>query len=80
VKARRHRCSVRGLLRHGERGKEAGRGAVKLGGLLAFYRGPREHRGGVAGEFNAGVNGFNAIEDGGGFKMRFKGGKMKARW
>jgi hypothetical protein len=32
VKAQRHRCSVRGLLRRGERGKEAGRGAVKLGG------------------------------------------------
>jgi hypothetical protein len=32
VKARRHRCSVRGLLRRGERLKEAGRGAVKLGG------------------------------------------------
>jgi hypothetical protein len=32
VKARRRRCSVRGLLRRGERGKEAGRGAVKLGG------------------------------------------------
>jgi hypothetical protein len=32
VKARQHRCSVRGLLRRGERGKEAGRGAVKLGG------------------------------------------------
>jgi hypothetical protein len=32
VKARRRRCSVRGLLRHGERGKEVGRGAVKLGG------------------------------------------------
>jgi hypothetical protein len=31
VKAQRHRCSVRGLLRRGERGKEAGRGAVKLG-------------------------------------------------
>jgi hypothetical protein len=31
VKARRHRCSVRGLLRCGERAKEAGRGAVKLG-------------------------------------------------
>jgi hypothetical protein len=30
----------------------------------------------VAREFNAGVNGFNAIEDGGGFK----GGEMKARW
>jgi hypothetical protein len=32
VKVRRHRCSVRGLLRRGERGKGAGRGAVKLGG------------------------------------------------
>jgi hypothetical protein len=32
VKARRRRCLVRGLLRRGERGKEAGRGAVKLGG------------------------------------------------
>jgi hypothetical protein len=31
VKARRRRCSVRGLLKRGERGKEAGRGAVKLG-------------------------------------------------
>jgi hypothetical protein len=31
VKAWRRRCSVRGLLRHGERGKEAGRGVVKLG-------------------------------------------------
>jgi hypothetical protein len=49
-------------------------------GVLAFYRGPGEHRGGVAGEFNAGVNGFNAIEDGGGFKRGFKGGEMNARW
>jgi hypothetical protein len=48
-------------------------------GVLAFYRGPGEHRGGVVGEFNADVNGFNAIEDGGGFKKGFKGGKMKAR-
>jgi hypothetical protein len=48
--------------------------------VLAFYRGPREHQGGVAGEFNAGVNGFNTIEDGGGFMRGFKGGKMKARW
>jgi hypothetical protein len=36
--------------------------------------------GGVAGEFNAGINGFNAIKVGGGFKRGFKGGKMKARW
>jgi hypothetical protein len=49
-------------------------------GVLAIYRGPGKHRGGVAGEFNAGVNGFNAIEDGGGVKRGFKGGEMKARW
>jgi hypothetical protein len=49
-------------------------------GVLAFYRGPLERRGGVVGEFNIGVNGFNAIEDGGGFKRGFKGGKMMARW
>jgi hypothetical protein len=29
---------------------------------------------------NVGVNGFNAIEDGGGFKREIKGGEMKARW
>jgi hypothetical protein len=34
----------------------------------------------VAGAVNASVNGFNAIEDGGGFKREIKGGKMKARW
>jgi hypothetical protein len=49
-------------------------------GVLAFYRGLGERRGGVAGEFNADINDFNAIEDGGGFKRGFKGGKMKARW
>jgi hypothetical protein len=32
VKVRRRWCSVRGLLRRGERGKGVGRGAVKLGG------------------------------------------------
>jgi hypothetical protein len=32
AKVRRRRCSVRALLRRGERRKEAGRGAVKLGG------------------------------------------------
>jgi hypothetical protein len=31
----------------------------------------------VAGEFNAGVNGFKTIEDGGGFKRIFKGGKWR---
>jgi hypothetical protein len=49
-------------------------------GVLAFYRRPGERRGGVAGEFNGGVNGFKAIEDGDGFKRGFKGAKMKARW
>jgi hypothetical protein len=49
VKVRWHRCSVRGLLRRGERGKGAGRGAVKLGGVLAFYRWAGEHRGGGGG-------------------------------
>jgi hypothetical protein len=39
VKAQWHRCSVRGLLRHGERGKEAGRGAVKLGGGARLLQG-----------------------------------------
>jgi hypothetical protein len=48
--------------------------------VLTFAREPGERQRGVAGEFNAGVNGFNAIEDGGGFKRGFKGGKMKARW
>jgi hypothetical protein len=34
----------------------------------------REHRRGVAEGINAGINGFNAIEDGGGFKRGIKGG------
>jgi hypothetical protein len=37
-------------------------------------------RGGVAGVVNDGVNGFNAIEDGGGFKREINRGEMKARW
>jgi hypothetical protein len=44
--------------------------------VLAFYRG----RGGVVGAVNAGVNGFNDSEDGGGFKREIKGGEMNARW
>jgi hypothetical protein len=48
--------------------------------VLAFYRGPGERLGGVAGEFNVSVNGFHSIEDGGGFKRGFKGGEMKATW
>jgi hypothetical protein len=49
AKVRRRRCSVRALLRRGERGKEARRGAVKLGVVLAFYRGAGAARGGNAG-------------------------------
>jgi hypothetical protein len=37
-------------------------------------------RGGVAGAVNDGVNGFNAIEDEGGFKREINGGEMKAIW
>jgi hypothetical protein len=48
VKARRHRCSVRVLLRRGERGKEAGRGVVKLGGGYLPFIGGRDARGGNA--------------------------------
>jgi hypothetical protein len=64
-----------------ERGEKK-RGEVQWNsvGVLAFYRGSGERRGGVAWEFNAGVNGFNTIEDGGGFKRGFKGEKMKVRW
>jgi hypothetical protein len=39
-----------------------------------------ERSGGVAGAVNAGVNGFNAIEDGAGFKREIKGRETKARW
>jgi hypothetical protein len=55
---------VRGLLWCGEREKEAGRGVVKLSEGARFYRGLGERRAGVARAVNAGVNGFNAIEDG----------------
>jgi hypothetical protein len=34
----------------------------------------------VAGVVNAGINSFNAIEDGRGFKREIKGGEMKVRW
>jgi hypothetical protein len=48
--------------------------------VLAFYRGRGSTEEGWPRGVNAGVNGFNAIEDGGGFKRGIKGGKMKARW
>jgi hypothetical protein len=48
-----------------ERGKKE-RGEVRRNSVrvLAFYRGAGERWGGVAGAVNAGINGFNAIEDG----------------
>jgi hypothetical protein len=42
----------------------AGRGAVKLREGAHLLYGPEERRGGMAGAVNAGVNGFNAVEDG----------------
>jgi hypothetical protein len=48
--------------------------------VLAFYRWSIERRGGVAEGFNASINGFNTIQDGGGFERGIKGGKVKARW
>jgi hypothetical protein len=74
---------VRGRLECGEKRREAGRGAVSSGVVLAFYRGRGERRGGVAVAVNAGVNGFNAIEDGRlheRLRREIKGGEMKARW
>jgi hypothetical protein len=43
------------------------------------FIGPGEHRGGVA-KVNAGVNGFNAIEEGGGVKRGIKAGEMMVGW
>jgi hypothetical protein len=48
---------------------------VRSGDLIALLYGPGERRRGVAGGSNDGVNGFNAIEDGGEVKTRIKGGK-----
>jgi hypothetical protein len=53
---------------------------VDSGGGARLLYGSGERRGGVAGGVNAGVNGFNAIEDGEVFKRGIKGGKMKVRW
>jgi hypothetical protein len=36
VKRRRWWCSVRAMLKHGERGRRAGGGAVEDGGVLPF--------------------------------------------
>jgi hypothetical protein len=76
--------------RHAHRSSASGRsGAPKLtgGGVkgredhgeLGSGDGGAEPRG-VVGVVNADVDGFNAIEDGGGFKREIKEGEMKARW
>jgi hypothetical protein len=49
VKIQRRQCSVRALLTRGERGKEAGRGAVKLRGGGCLLLGARDAQGGNAG-------------------------------
>jgi hypothetical protein len=74
VQNRRRRRSVRAMLERGEKRIEAGRGAVKPGGGAHLLLGSGERRGGVVG-VNVGVNGFNAIEDGG-CKKGIKGGMM----
>jgi hypothetical protein len=62
-----------------ERKRSGGRCGAIRGWCLPFI-GAGEHRGGVAGVVNTGVNGFNTIEDRGGFKREIKGGEMEARW
>jgi hypothetical protein len=59
-----------------ERGEKK-RGEVRWNsvGVLAFYRLSGERRGGMAGEFNPGVNGFNVIEDGEGLRGDLREGK-----
>jgi hypothetical protein len=47
---------------------------VWAGGLIALLKGPGERWRGVAGGSNDGVNGFNAIEDGGEVKRGIKWG------
>jgi hypothetical protein len=65
-------------------GFRRGRGEEK-GSVRVVFTGPGEHRGGVA-RVNAGVNGFNAIEDGGRGDLRGEirggndGGVVTARW
>jgi hypothetical protein len=80
VKAWWCRCSVRGRLECGDMRREAGRGVVNSGGGAHLLLGSGERRGLMAGEFNTSVNGFNAMEYGGGFNREIKGGEMKARW
>jgi hypothetical protein len=62
-----------------KRKRSGGRCGATRGWCSPFI-GAGGHRGGVAGAVNAGVNDFNAIEDGGGFKREIKGGEMKVRW
>jgi hypothetical protein len=83
VQNRRRWRSVRGRVERGEKRREAVRIEVKFGGGARLLLGSWERWGWVAGGgggVNIGINGFNAIEDGGGFKRGIKGGEMKARW
>jgi hypothetical protein len=64
--------------------REANRGWERCG-ELRWWCSPFIGVGGALGKggqggLNAGTNGFNTIEDGGGFKREIKGGKMKAGW
>jgi hypothetical protein len=63
--------------------REAKRGWERCGELRGWCS-PFIGVGGAPGSggqgVNAGINGFNAIEDEGGFKRGIKGGKMKTRW
>jgi hypothetical protein len=85
VQNRRWRRSVRGRLERGEKRREAGRGAVNSGGGARLLQGSGEHRGGVAGRVNAGVDGFNAIEEGEGLRGELRerekeGEVVTTRW
>jgi hypothetical protein len=63
--------------------REAKRGWERCGelwGRCSPFIGVRGRLGRVARGVNVGVNGFNAIEDGGGIKRGIKGGNMKTKW
>jgi hypothetical protein len=62
-----------------ERKRSGGRCGATRGWCSPFI-GAGGAPGRVAGAVNAGVNDFNAIEDGGGFKRQIKRGEVKARW
>jgi hypothetical protein len=51
---------------------------VRVGGLIALIQGPGEHRRGVTGRSNGGINGVNTIEGGGEVKRGIKEGEVIA--